>query len=202
MEDTFKNIYEKCVWGNNCSTTYKGSSGPGSSVEYNINTYVPFIKKFINNNKIKSIIDLGCGDFRCGSLIYNDLDDIVYYGYDTYNNVIENNKKNHSPPKYNFEHLDFCNKKEEIKSGDLCILKDVLQHWGIKEIYTFLDYLVETKKYKYILICNCCHQTQNDVDIQNGEYRPLSSDYYPLKKYNPKKLFYYHSKELSVIQVY
>ena len=77
MEGLFTEIYEISWWGDNKNPEYKGSSGGGSDVEYNINTYVPFLKKFITENNIKSVIDLGCGDFRCGPFIYNDLDSFL-----------------------------------------------------------------------------------------------------------------------------
>ena len=199
MEQTFTNVYESKSWGNNNIAEYNGSSGEGSTLNYNKDTYVPFLKKFINDNNIKNIVDLGCGDFICGKIIYDDLD-ILYTGYDTYKKVVDYNSKNHSLPKYSFIHLDFCNNKENIISGDLCILKDVIQHWSLDNIYTFLDYLVEYKKFKYILICNCCNQTLDNTDINNGGWRALSCEYFPLKKYNPTKLYNYNSKEVSVIE--
>ena len=76
----FTSIYENCVWGNNNDLNYKGSSGDGSSLKYNADCYIPFLKKFIKNNKIKKIIDLGCGDFICGTNIYDDIDNIQYFG--------------------------------------------------------------------------------------------------------------------------
>ena len=185
--------------GDNNNHEYSGSSGCGSFIEFNKYTYVPFLKKYILNNNIKNIVDLGCGDFKCGKLIYDDLD-ILYTGYDTYEKIIDYNLKQHSLPKYSFNHLDFYNKKESIINGDLCILKDVLQHWKIDEIYTFLDYLVENKLFKYILICNCCHQIEDNPN-NNNRFTPLSSIYFPLKKYNPVNLYSYHGKEVSVISI-
>jgi hypothetical protein len=199
MEQTFTNVYECNYWGSNNNAEYNGSSGGGSTIDYNKCTYVPFLKKFITDNNIKNIVDLGCGDFICGNIIYDDLD-ILYTGYDAYKKVVDYNSKNNSLPKYSFIHLDFCNNKENIINGDLCILKDVIQHWSLDNIYTFLDYLVEHKKFKYILICNCCYQTQDNTDIKNGEFRHLSCEYFPLKKYNPTKLYNYNSKEASVIE--
>jgi len=200
MEQCFTNVYENNLWGNNNITEYNGSSGDGSSLKFNTDTYVPFLKKFITDNNIKNIVDFGCGDFICGKIIYDDLD-ILYTGYDTYKKVIDYNSKQHSLPKYSFIHLDFCNNKENIINGELCILKDVIQHWSLNNIYTFLDYLVESKKFKYILICNCCNQKQDNTNIDNGGWRELSCDYLPLKKYNPIKLYNYHSKEVSVIEI-
>jgi len=204
MEKIFTDIYENSNWGNNGSIHYRGSSGSGSDIDVNINTYIPFLRKFIKTKNIKSVVDLGCGDFRCGKLIYNNLD-IKYTGYDAYEKLINYHKNNISHPKYSFIHLDFFNKKEEIVSGDLCILKDVIQHWSVNNIYSFMDYLVDNKKFKYIILVNCGNQTQDNIDIEDGDYRPLSCNYLPLKKYNPVKVGNYdtkdnHVKEISIIR--
>jgi hypothetical protein len=200
MEYIFTDIYETYAWGNNNNTEYSGSSGRGSDVEYNKESYIPFLKKFIIQNNIQSIVDLGCGDFRCGRLLYDDLD-VIYTGYDVYKRVIEYNSRQYSLPKYSFVYSDFCIHKENIIGGDLCILKDVLQHWSSDTIYSFLDYLVNTKKFKYILIVNCCKQRRDNTDISNGDWRPLSHKFLPLKKYTLENLYNYASKEVSVIKL-
>ena len=41
----------------------------------------------------------------------------------------------------------------------------------------------------------------NEKRCKNGEWRKLSCEYFPLKKYNPTKLFNYNSKEVSVIEI-
>ena len=98
--------------------------------------------------------------------------------------------------------IDFCNNKNNIISGDLCILKDVIQHWSLHDIYAFLDYMVEHKRFKYIMICNCSYQTEDNTDISNGDFRPLSYEYFPLKKYHPTKIYEYSTKEVSIIKLY
>lgn len=200
MEQIFTEIYEKKVWGDNNNSEYNGSSGDGSSIEINNNTYIPFLKKFIKDKEIKTVVDLGCGDFRCGPLIYDDLD-VFYNGYDAYNKIIEYNSTRFSPSKFSFIQLDFCNNKESIINADLCILKDVIQHWSIDNINIFLDYIIKNKNFKYILICNCCNQQNDNTNILNGDWRPLSCDFLPLKKYNPTKIYNYSTKEVSVIEI-
>lgn len=198
MENIFTNIYERSVWGSNNNRFYNGSSGCGSDVSFNLNTYIPFVKKFINDNNIKKVVDLGCGDFRCGQLLYKDLD-VLYTGYDTYKKVIDYNNTSNDKEKFNFLHLDFYSKKEEIINADLCIMKDVIQHWDLHKIYNFLDFLIETKKFKYILICNCANQTEDNTNITDGEMRPLHSSFFPLKKYNAVEVYTYDIKQVSVI---
>ena len=200
MEETFTNLYETCGWGSNNMKEYSGSSGSGSTIWFNENTYVPFLRTFIINNGVKNIVDLGCGDFVCGHLLYKNLD-VNYTGYDAYKKVVEYNTKKCDNSKFNFKHLDFCNKKEEIIAGDLCIIKDVLQHWSLKNIYKLLDFLVYTKRFKYILITNCCNQLVDNTDIPDGSWRELGSKYFPLKKYEPIVLYKYHTKEVSLIKV-
>lgn len=200
MDIVFNQIYEWKSWGDNNNPEYNGSSGQGSTYEYNKDSYIPFLKDFIKTNNIKDVVDLGCGDFICGNHIYGDLD-VSYTGYDTYKKIIDHHQKRYDSSKYTFIHLDFYNHKEQIKNGDLCILKDVIQHWSLFHIYSFLDYIIENKKFKYILICNCCHQHADNEEIMDGGFRCLSCDFLPLKKYNFQKIYNYDTKEVSFLKI-
>jgi hypothetical protein len=195
----FTDIYENCVWGNNYETEYNGTSGLGSEINYN-KDYIFFLKKFIVKNNVSKITDLGCGDFKCGKSIYDNLENINYLGYDAYDKIVNNNNNLYDKNKYKFIHLDFYNERHKIEESELCIIKDVLQHWKLNEIYIFLDYLLNTKKFKYILICNCCDQKEDNTEIITGDFRPLSCNFFPLKRYKPIKLYNYNSKEISLIK--
>lgn len=193
----FSNVYKNKVWGDDKNDSYTGSSGTGSDVEYNRHTYIPFIKKFILDKNIKTVVDLGCGNFICGQYIYDDLD-VKYTGYDAYEDVI---KKHKNDSKYEFIFSDFYTEKESIKSADLCIVKDVLQHWPLRNIRTFMDYIVKSNKFKYILVCNCAKDAQDDIDIDIGEFRPLSADKSPLNTYNLNKVYEWDTKEVSILKI-
>lgn len=196
MDQVFTEIYEKATWGDNKAADYKGGSGPGSALAYNQEKYIPFLRDFIMTKGIKTVVDLGCGDFRCGPSIYQGLG-VGYLGYDAYDKVVLYNQKEH--PGYRFKQLDFCNKVEEIEGGDLCILKDVLQHWPLADIYCFINLVVASKKFKYILIVNCSYQKVDNTDIVVGGFRPLSCDFLPLKRFGPVKQLTYNTKEVSLI---
>lgn len=203
MESIFTAIYENRMWGDNCHSEYRGSSGGGSDIEYNQKHYVPFLKGFIQEHGIRTVVDLGCGDFRCGPLIYGDLQ-IQYVGYDTYRPMVEHHQRQSKllpPSKYTFHALDFYKEKEKLVGADLCIMKDVLQHWSQAHIRTFLDDVIQRKLYNWILICNCSAQRSDQDDIQSGGWRPLSASMEPLRTYGAKMVYRYDTKEVSIIEV-
>jgi hypothetical protein len=193
-KEIFTKIYETCEWGNN-NCEYKGSSGGGSSIEFTTE-YTKFIRKFISDHDIHKVVDLGCGDWQSSHLIYENKD-VSYYGYDAYKGVITHNQKLY--PKYTFTHLDIFNEIESVENGDLCIVKDVLQHWTCDEITKFMDRLI-LKKYRYIIINNSCAQQYDNQDTPYRS-RPLSVKYLPLKQYNFRVLFTYNDKEVSILEL-
>ena len=162
--NVFTKIYKTGKWGNDKALGYEGSSGEGS--EYWVNKYyINFIKKFIKIHKISSVVDLGCGSFKIGRKIYDTLN-VKYTGYDTYKDLIISHNKKFSKiikhktqnyTEYKFEYADLSNQqcRNSLKSTDLCIIKDVLQHWSNKDIIEFMDFLIKSNKYKYILLINC-----------------------------------------------
>ena len=59
LKDTFTKIYKNKNW----QDIYGTESGPGSSIECS-KPYLDFLQEFCNSYSIKSILDLGCGDFN------------------------------------------------------------------------------------------------------------------------------------------
>ena len=82
--NVFDDIYINKVWG--VDENGEGISGSGSKVENNIK-YLNFLNTFIKINKIKSIVDLGCGDWQLMSKV--NLNGIKYDGYDNSNIIID-----------------------------------------------------------------------------------------------------------------
>jgi len=192
----FTKKYETSEWGkSNDPSKYTGSSGGGSRIPVN-KVYTEFVRKFIDENNCKKIIDLGSGDWQSSFLIYENKD-VQYYGYDAYDKVVQRNQEKY--PQYTFIHLDILNNIDALEEeADLCILKDVVQHWTCDEITTFFDVLLKTKKYKYILLTNSCGQNFDNQDTPFRS-RPLSIKFEPLKRYPFKCLFNYHNKEVSLL---
>lgn len=186
----FSSIYENKEWGN-----LESLSGFGSTRSFNEPFYIPFIKDFIINNKIKSIADLGCGDFFIGKLIFEDIKDIEYTGYDCVEFIIENNKRKYL--NYNFVYLDILKNMNDIKNSELFIIKDVFHHWSNLEIQTFLENFIKNKTYKYMLITNTFSFVEKNIEIETtGKFRPLSALDYPFNKFNPIVIKNWGNKEL------
>ena len=194
MEDVFTGIYERGFWGSNMKSAYRGSSGSGSDPEYN-RPYIEWLRELIRDRKIQSVVDLGCGDFRCGPLIYDGLN-VAYTGLDVYRPLIESLQAEY--PDYQFRHLDVFSNVQEVPGGDLCILKDVLQHWSNQDITEFLESLIRSRKFRWILICNCAQQ-KHVKNIKTGYHRQLAAAFRPLCLFNPTVLFHYETKEVSLI---
>jgi len=146
-------------------------SGTGS-VDWYLKYYIEFMKLFFDNYKIRSVVDIGCGDFLMGPRLYAGKT-INYTGYDiVHSNIIDNNKKlsiqyknlpiyqtKRDPLKnmsFEFIESDFTKEedRETLKPADLCIIKDVLQHLNDARIIESVNALIKSNKYKYILICN------------------------------------------------
>ena len=152
----FETIYKKNIWIH--------GSGPGSFPENTIE-YRVFLQKFLADFAIKSVVDVGCGDWQFSRFI--DWSGITYTGIDIVASVIEKNNTLYKKENIRFYHGDIVT--YQPPKADLLILKDVLQHLSNKNILTILK---KTKEYKYVLIIN--DYTEHNSDCFNGGYRPLN----------------------------
>lgn len=91
------------------------------------------------------MVDLGCGNLGYDKKLYSEVAVKAYYGYDVYTPVQEHNRRFSNHKKYHFFSMDFLVHKEELVPADLCIIKDVLQHWTIVDIYTIFRLFNRTK---------------------------------------------------------
>ncbi len=128
MQDKFTKIYDKKIWG--------GGSGKGSTLFYNKN-FIFFLEDFIKEKSIKSVIDLGCGDWEFSQYINWNCE---YLGIDCVETVVESNIENYQTDSIKFEHGDIFSDRTILdKQCDLIILKDVLQHWDNLNIIDFIE---------------------------------------------------------------
>ena len=88
-KDVFDDIYTTNQWGGKRGEIY---SGPGSRGEM-ARQYVDTITGFIARHGVKSVVDIGCGDFYVGGQLLERAPwPISYIGLDSAKSVIEANR--------------------------------------------------------------------------------------------------------------
>ena len=141
--DVFDQIYNENVWGDG-----KGS-GIGSDPQA-VRPYTEFLQSFLEENQIKSIVDLGCGDWQFSREL--DLKEIHYHGIDVAKSVIESNQTLYSSPTIEFSVLSSY---KDLPQADLLICKDMLMHLGRSEVKAIIRDAFP--KYANVLITSDVH---------------------------------------------
>jgi SAM-dependent methyltransferase len=90
-------------------------------------------------------VDLGCGDFRVGRQLLPLCSS--YIGIDIVKPLVRSNQEKHGSSTIQFEHLDIVN--DELPDGDVCFVRQVLQHLSNDQIVQIIQKL---KKYKWVFI--------------------------------------------------
>jgi SAM-dependent methyltransferase len=177
MEHKFSNIYSKNKWG---------GSGSGSNYSPDNKWYLKQLRTIIDNSNIKSIADLGCGDWELMKH-FNFNEDEKYTGIDVVDFLIDSHNEKYSNENIKFIHQDIS---QEVPSGyDLVIIKDVLQHWEDEYILKQLPKILENNKYVYCIngYKFCRDPTKNnwkkrELDKQYS-YHPINFDKEPFTEF-------------------
>src|SRR5947199_10616654 len=102
LSEVFRKTYQEKRWGDENGEFY---SGPGSYGEIT-GVYVDFIVSYIQKNQIKSVVDLGCGDFNIGRQITQRLPEIKYTGVYIFEEIVQHNNSKYSSTNVSFYRID------------------------------------------------------------------------------------------------
>ncbi|MEK7556930.1 MAG: class I SAM-dependent methyltransferase [Patescibacteria group bacterium] len=152
----FQKIYTKNRW--------LFGSGEGSLPEIT-QKYREFLQKFLREKNIRTVVDIGCGDWQFSRLI--DWSSIQYLGLDVVPEIIKENQRLFGSQNISFAVSDVS--REAPPPADLVLVKDVFQHWPNAAIQRWLPKL---NNYRYGLITNDADERTN-VDIAFGEHRAV-----------------------------
>jgi SAM-dependent methyltransferase len=145
LAEVFKEIYERGEWGGGAAGDFV--SGSGSSVAQTTD-YVAAVVNFIQSRGVRSLVDLGCGDFRVGNRIVSAVgDSLDYVGVDVVPDLIKRNQH-----LFGSDHVRFVCRNivdDQLPEGDVCLLYQVLQHLSNAEI---IKVLASANVYPYVLI--------------------------------------------------
>ena len=139
--ETFSEIYERNAWGGEQGEFY---SGDGSTQKY-ADAYAETVRKFIAENKIERVVDLGCGDFRVAAKFVSG--NFHYTGCDVVFSLIKHLNETRKNETTEFRCVNIV--EDELPDGDLCLTRQVLQHLSNAEIEQVLE---NTQKFKHLII--------------------------------------------------
>lgn len=154
--DIFSEIYQKNKWGGELGSF---CSGTGSLVDKITVPYIERITEFLQSYgpKKPTIVDLGCGDFRIGRHFINLC--AKYTAVDIVPSLIEKHRASGYGKNVDFLCLDLTD--DSFPEGDICFLRQVLQHLSNEQIIKILPKL---SKYKMVFITE--HYPSNNPNIE------------------------------------
>jgi hypothetical protein len=124
--EVFGEIYQRGLWGGRDTGFFSGS---GSDLEISA-PFVDIVARYIEEKRISSIVDLGCGDFRVGRQLVRP--GIRYVGVDVVSALIAENQQRYGNDLVRFEERDIVN--GPLPDGDLYLVRQVLQHLSNDQI--------------------------------------------------------------------
>lgn len=157
----FETIYEKDEWG--------AGSGPRSHPYFTIE-YRAFLQRFLALNDVRSVVDIGCGDWQFSRFI--DFGAASYLGLDVVRSVVERNRAVYGSSRIRFDLMP--DRLDDVHSGDLVIIKDVLQHLPDPDVFEIMNKIVP--RFKFALITNSYEKidTARNIDLSHhGAFRCL-----------------------------
>lgn len=150
LREVFIRIYETRAWGG------PYCSGSGSDPTVNAE-YLDYVSRLIAERGVRTVVDLGCGDFRIGAEISKA--GVRYEGVDIVPDLIARNRREFGGRNVHFHCLNIV--EDNLPSGELCIVRQVLQHLTNAEIEKALERLLEAYR--------LCLVTEH---IPSGEFIP------------------------------
>jgi SAM-dependent methyltransferase len=140
-------------------------SGEGSLAQLTTG-YRDFLTAFIAKSGVRTVVDIGCGDWQFSKLI--DWSNVSYLGIDVDQGLVDRNNKEFGGPNISFVKMNIF---EGPPAADLMVCKDVMQHWTNGMVTDFAPFM---GRYKYALLTNCADPAdKRNLPIAVGKFRPL-----------------------------
>ena len=158
--DVFSEIYCDGHWGRRDDGSL--CSGSGSADRSITAPYIEVVINYLKSVGIdKTIVDLGCGDMEIGR---NFLDHCAgYVGGDVVSDLIERHKSTYKDRNAQFLCLDII--QDDLPDGDICFVRQVLQHLSNNQVARILQKL---RKYKVCFITEH-YPTDNPQIVPNKD---------------------------------
>lgn len=142
VHEAFSEIYRTKLWGEKEGEAF--FSGGGSTEPFAA-PYAESVSRFIRVHGIRTVLDLGCGDFRVGKRICSQTH-VRYIGIDVVPALIAYNNAHFARDGIEFRCADII--EDDLPGADLCLIREVLQHLSNAQIQKVVARLA---RYPYVL---------------------------------------------------
>ena len=145
----FLSVYRGQKWGSGGSSKFfSGVGSHGEGADIYIAAMAPILAAHARKmGAATTIVDLGCGDFAVGGRLLSSLQNVRYIGCDIVPELVAHNNRFHGSRNVRFETLDIVS--QPLPDGDICLVRQVLQHLPNGDISAVLAKL---RKYKYVYV--------------------------------------------------
>jgi SAM-dependent methyltransferase len=133
----FSNIYYRRSWGPGFGEHSRFFSGGGSHTPALTEPYVAAVLQLLGQQPRTEVVDIGCGDFAIGRRIAPACQ--RYTGVDIVPALIADLRRRFSSDRVSFVSLDAVS--ESIPEGNICLIRQVLQHLSNADIVKVLEKL-------------------------------------------------------------
>jgi SAM-dependent methyltransferase len=137
----FSEVYARNAWGGQAGEFCSGAGSTTTQAE----AYASMIREFARQRGVGTIVDIGCGDFRVGSLLRER--GVRYIGVDVVPALIDRNNREFADDEVSFVCLDLLT--EPLPPADLCVVRQVFQHLSNEEIAVALQ---KVARYRYCIV--------------------------------------------------
>jgi hypothetical protein len=176
-EKIFTNIYLNNSWKGR-----ESKSGPGASINAT-RQFLFLLESFIEEYNIRSVTDIGCGDFNwMKNFKFEQID--KYVGIDIVQPLISSNIEKYGNDKISFKYMDLT--VELLEKTDLILCKDVLFHMSYNDALKVIDNI---KNSKSAYFAATTFYDWNNHDIKTGAWRPINLETEPFNMKNPIRYY-------------
>jgi hypothetical protein len=134
--EIFQAVYSQRMWGFS-DEPGEFSSGEGSRIAQTVEAYVESVSQYIGSLPyVPDAVDLGCGDFRIGSLLRPLCN--RYIACDIVPGLIVRNRERYKSLDVDFQVVNMLS-DDELPPGDIVFVRQVLQHLSNRDIARALE---------------------------------------------------------------
>ena len=151
-EKVFTRLVDSFGW---CPGVRETPCGEGSFLEA-CQPLVDCLPEWFKTHGIKSIVDVGCGDFHWMRRV--NFDGLQYDGFDVVKKFVDELQKTHARPNVRFHHEDAMT--ASLPKADLYICKDVLNHYPVEQaLLLFRRMRNQARYFAALTFPDCPHES-------------------------------------------